>query len=239
MATFVLVPGAWLGGWCWTDVARLIRSEGHDAVAITLTGLAEREHLLSPTVGLDTHVEDVVGALVNEDLHDVFLVGHSYGGTVIAVAAARVPERLRGLVYLDASIPTNGQSNNDALPRRIANMVRERARESGEGWRVPPPPAADWGLDDDTRAWVVPKLTPHPLKSLEDPARVHAEILATLDRAFLRTSLPSSLYRPFFDRALAERWWCRELNGGHYAMFTAPKVFAAALVEFADESGAE
>ena len=120
----------------------------------------------------------------------MFLVGHSYGGTVITVAAARAPERLRGLVYLDASIPTNGQSNNDVLPQRIGNMVRERARECGDGWRVPPPLATDWGLDDGTRALVVPKLTPHPLKSLEDPARVHAGILATLPRAFLRTSPP-------------------------------------------------
>ena len=235
MATFVLVPGAWLGGWCWTDVAHLIRSAGHDAVAMTLTGLADRVHLLTPAVGLDTHVEDVVGALVDEDLHDVFLVGHSYGGTVITVAAARAPERLRGLVYLDASIPTNGQSNNDVLPQRIGNMVRERARECGDGWRVPPPLATDWGLDDGTRALVVPKLTPHPLKSLEDPARVHAGILATLPRAFLRTSLPSGVYQPFFERARAEGWRCRELNGGHYAMLTVPNVVVTALLELVDE----
>jgi len=201
---------------------------------MTLTGLAERVHLLTPVVGLDTHAEDVVGALVNEDLHDVFLVGHSYGGTVITVAAARAPERLRGLVYLDATIPTNGQSNNDVLPPHIANMVRERARESGEGWRVPPPLATDWGLDDGTRAWVLPKLTPHPLKSLEDPACVHAGILATLPRAFIRTSLPSGVYQPFFERARAEGWRCRELNGGHYAMLTVPNVVVTALLDVAD-----
>jgi pimeloyl-ACP methyl ester carboxylesterase len=238
MATFVLVPGAWLGGWCWCDVARLILCAGHDAVTITLTGLAESGHLLTPAVGLETHIEDVVAALVHEDLHDVFLVGHSYGGTVITVAAARVPERLRGLVYLDAAIPTNGQSNNDVLPSRIGKMLREHARECGDGWRVPPPPDIDWGLDDGTRAWVVPRLTPHPLKSLEDPARFHAGILATLPRAFLRTSLPSGVYQPFFERARAEGWQCRELNGGHYAMLTVPNVVATALLELAEERGA-
>jgi len=135
MATFVLVPGAWLGGWCWRDVARLVREAGHDAVAITLTGLAERAHLLTPAVGLDTHMEDVVRTLVGEDLHDVVLVGHSYGGTVTTVAAGRVPERLRGLVYLDATIPTNGRSNNDVLPPTMTScpLVSPRWFESSLG----------------------------------------------------------------------------------------------------------
>jgi pimeloyl-ACP methyl ester carboxylesterase len=238
MATFVLVPGAWLGGWCWRDVTRLIRGAGHDAVAVTLTGLAERSHLLTPEVGLDTHVEDAVRVLVDEDLHDVILVGHSYGGTVTTVAAGRVPERLRGLAYLDATIPTNGQSNNDVLPPRIANMVRELARECGDGWRVPPPPAIDWGLDDETRAWIVPKLAPHPLKSLEDPARFNPGILATLPCSFLRTSPPTSVYQTFLQRARAEGWRCRELSGGHYAMLAVPHVVATALLELADERGA-
>jgi pimeloyl-ACP methyl ester carboxylesterase len=133
MATFVLVPGAWLGGWCWRQVAGQLRSAGHDAVAITLTGVAERAHLLTAAVGLDTHVDDVVGVFLSGDLRDAVLVGHSYGGTVITAAAARVRERLRGLVYLDASVPMHGESNNDVLPPRIAAMVRERARKDGDG----------------------------------------------------------------------------------------------------------
>jgi pimeloyl-ACP methyl ester carboxylesterase len=158
MATFVLVPGAWLGGCCWRHVVRWRRGAGHDAVAITLTGLAERAHLLTPAVGLDTHVDDVLGALVDKNLRDVVLVGHSCGGIVITATAGR--ERLRSLVYLDASVPANGQSNNDVLLPSIGAMVRDRARE-GDGWRVPPPPAIEWELDADTRAWVVPRLTPH------------------------------------------------------------------------------
>lgn len=141
MAAFVLVPGAWLGGWCWRDLASRLRSAGHDAVPITLTGLAERAHLLTSAVGLDTHVEDVVGALVYEDLQGVFPVGHSYGGTVITAAAVRVRERLRGLIYLDASVPADGQSNNDVLPPHLVAMIGEAAREGGDGWRVPRRPS--------------------------------------------------------------------------------------------------
>jgi len=235
MATFVLVPGAWLGGWCWRDVAQLLRNAGHDAVAVTLTGLAERAHLLTPTVGLDTHIEDVVGALIYENLHDVFLVGHSYGGVVVTAAATRLRERLRRLVYLDASVPENGLSNNDVLPPRIVETIRASARESGDGWRVPPPAAIDWGLDDGTRARVVAKLTPHPLKSLEDPMRLPAGALNALPRAFLRTSPPLGAYQTFFERARAEGWPCQELDGGHYAMLTAPNVVAMALLSVAGE----
>src|SRR5215470_5528053 len=235
MATFVLVPGAWLGGWCWRDVAHLLRSAGHDAIAITLTGLAERAHLLTPAVGLDTHVEDVARALVYENLHDVILVGHSYGGVVVTTAAARVSERLRSLVYLDASIPENGRSNNEVLPSRIGEMIRESARDAGDGWRVPPPADVDWGLDDDTHAWVVSRLTPHPLKSLEDPAHLLGGTLTAVPRAFLRTSPSSGAYQPFFERARREGWLCHELDGGHYAMLTAPKVVATALLSLAGE----
>jgi pimeloyl-ACP methyl ester carboxylesterase len=193
--------------------------------------------LLTPAVGLDTHVEDVVGAVVSGDLHDVFLIGHSYGGIVITAAAARVCERLRALVYLDASIPADGQSNNDVLPPRIAALVRESAQYGGDGWRVPSPPPIDWGLDDDTRAWVAPRLTPHPLKSLEDPVRLGWGATAAPARVFLRTSPPSSFYQTFLEQARTEGWPCQELEGGHYSMLTEPKVVATALVELARERG--
>jgi len=235
MATFVLVPGAWLGGWCWRNVARLLRSAGHDAITITLTGLAERAHLLTPAVDLGTHIEDVVGALIYEDQQNVFLVGHSYGGVVVTAAAARLPERVRGLVYLDASVPENGLSNHDVLPQRVRETIWESARNGGDGWRVPPPAAIDWGLDDGTRAWVAPRLTPHPLKSLEDPAHLPAGSLAEVPRAFLRSSPSSSVYQSFLERARVEGWLCHELDGGHYAMLTAPNVVATALLSVAGE----
>src|SRR5687768_18076653 len=116
MATFVLVHGAFVGGWCWRWVAPYLRGAGHDVYCPTLTGSGERVHLASPRVDLATHVEDVVNVLHYEDLRGVVLVGHSYGGMVITGAAERVSERLARLVYLDAFVPQDGQALADLLP---------------------------------------------------------------------------------------------------------------------------
>src|SRR5712692_8234402 len=110
MATFVLVHGAWLGGWCWQRVSPLLREAGSEVFAPTLTGLGERAHLLSLEIDLETHVRDVCGVLECENLKDVVLVGHSYGGMVITGVAERSAKRLSQLVYLDAFVPTDGQS---------------------------------------------------------------------------------------------------------------------------------
>jgi len=227
MATFILVPGAWLGGWCWDDVAQLLRAAGHGVITVTLTGLAERAHLLTTEIGLDTHVGDVADILVGEDLGDAILVGHSYGGTVIASLAERVPERLRCLVFLDASVPDDGQSNNDTLPPELVAMIRESAHRGGDGWRVPPPAPTDWRLDEELRA----RLTPHPLRSLEQPAALRSAASRRVRRAFLRTSPPTSFYQQILERARVDGWYWRELEGGHYAMITAPLVVATALIE--------
>jgi pimeloyl-ACP methyl ester carboxylesterase len=113
VATFVLVPGGCLGGWAWQRVARHLRTAGHEVYPVTLTGLGDRAHLTP--LGFDGHVVDVVALLVAEDLHDVVLVGHSYGGTVASAVAYRSPERLAHLAYVDAIVPTDGQSNADAV----------------------------------------------------------------------------------------------------------------------------
>src|ERR1700761_2935864 len=105
MATFVLVHGAWQGGWTWSRVTPLLRAQGHVVHTPTLTGCAERVQSLSPQTGLETHVEDIAGLLLFERLHDVILVGHSYAGQVIAGTASRLPDRIRQLVYLDAFLP--------------------------------------------------------------------------------------------------------------------------------------
>src|SRR5438132_4781326 len=114
MATFVVVPGASAGAWSWNRlVIPMLRRKGHDVYAVTLTGLGERIHLASPEVDLETHIQDVVNVLFYEDLRDVVLVGHSYGGMVITGVADRAPERLRQLVYLDAAVPSDGQAIAD------------------------------------------------------------------------------------------------------------------------------
>src|SRR5262249_37605119 len=116
MATFVLVHGAWHGSWCWKRVREALRARGHVVFTPTLTGVGERPHLLAPDINLDTHIEDVANLIRLEELTDVVLCGHSYGGCVIGGVVDRVPERIGALVYLDAFILENGQSLHDTLP---------------------------------------------------------------------------------------------------------------------------
>jgi len=231
MAVFVLVPGAWLGGWCWRDVAAPLRRLGHTVVPVTLTGLGERAHLLSREVGLDTHVGDLVGLLHHRDLKDVALVGHSYGGTVVTAVAERMPERIARLVYLDASVPRDGQSNNDVIGVEMATRLRASADAEGEGWRVPPAPYVLENLADRVRPWAAARLKPHPLRCFDDRVTLGSQMAAALPRAFIRTSPRSQLYAELIARARAAGWHCRELEGGHYAMMTQPQAVADALNE--------
>ena len=137
MATYVLVHGAWAGGWMWRDVARVLRSAGHEVFAPTLTGLGERVHLASPAIDLDTHVLDVVNVLRYERLERVVLVGYSYGGMVVTGVAEHLPERVARLVYLDAFVPFDGESAADLLGAARAGLFIQAAKRLGDGWRVP------------------------------------------------------------------------------------------------------
>ena len=110
MAQFVLVHGAWHGAWCWRDVLPLLWQAGHRAHAVTLTGLGDRSHLLSPSIDLDTHIQDVVATIEAEELTDVVLVGHSYAGMLITAVADLIPKKLSRLVYVDAVVPKPGES---------------------------------------------------------------------------------------------------------------------------------
>ena len=135
MATFVLVHGAFVGGWCWRWVAPYLRAAGHEVHAPTLTGLGERVHLASPQIDLDTHLQDVVNLLHYEDLTGVILVGWSYGGMVVAGVADRVPERIAHVVYFDSDVPRDGDTS---VPPGQHAAREELARAHGDGWRVPP-----------------------------------------------------------------------------------------------------
>jgi pimeloyl-ACP methyl ester carboxylesterase len=231
MPMFLFVPGAWLGGWCWRDVAPALQAGDHGVVCPTLTGLGERAHLLSPQIGLQTHIADIVGVLHYHDLNGVTLVGHSYGGTVITAVAEQVPERIRRLVYLDASVPRDGESNNDVIGPEMAAQLRSSAMSGGEGWRVPPARYVGERLSDAMRPWVEARLTPHPLLCFDEPVQLRSSAAAALPRAFIRSSLQSDLYKGLIDRARAAGWYCRDLKGGHYPMFTEPQAVAAALSE--------
>ena len=178
MRTYVLVHGGGHGGWCYQPVARILRAKGQEVYTPTLTGLGEREHLKSPAVDLDMHITDVVKLMQFEDLRDVILVGHSYGGMVITGVADRAVDRVGHIVYLDAANPVNGQSLVD-----VAGPVILAARTGGrmvDGMELVLYPGEDpmsfYGVTDPEQiAWMKTKLTPHPWKCFEQKLVLHDE----------------------------------------------------------------
>ncbi len=238
MATYVLVHGGGHGGWCYQRVARLLRDAGHDVYTPTLTGLGERSHLLGPAVDLSLHIEDIVAVLRTEDLHDVILVGHSYGGMVITGAADRAVDRVAKLVYLDAATPVNGQSLRD-----VAGPIIEAVRPMGavvDGIELVLLPAPEAGLlygvtDPADLAWMAERLTPHPwvcfeekLELTNEPALwaipqyhvVCTSTLATRDPALMEAA------------SQAGRLW--DIDTGHDLMLTEPEACAGALLQVAE-----
>src|SRR5438309_7653299 len=177
-ATYVLVHGGGHGGWCYQRVARILRSAGHDVHTPTLTGLGERSHLMRPGIDLDTHILDIVNVLHYEDLRDVILVGHSYGGMVITGAADRASDRVGRLVYLDAANPKNGESLVD-----VAGKIILATREFGQtvdGVELvlfPDPEIRKlFGVTDpDDLDWMTEHLTPHPWACFEQKLRLTNE----------------------------------------------------------------
>src|SRR6266487_4059585 len=164
MATFVLGHG----GWCWQQVIPFLEEASHEVYAPTLTGLAERASELSPDVGLDTHIQDIEGLLVEKNLPGVILVGHSYGGMVITGVVDAVPERIAHLVYLDTFVPRDGESLADISPM-VIRLLRKQAQAHGDGWRIDPLGGTYGVKTEPDRSWLRSKLTPQPLKTLEQP----------------------------------------------------------------------
>lgn len=232
MATFVLVHGAWHGGWCWQRVAPLLRAAGHEVYTPTLTGLGERAHLGSAETTLDTHITDVVNVLAYEELTGAILVGHSYAGVVVSGVAQRVPERLAHLVYLDAFLPRDGQAMLDLIPSAAAASVRERAATEGAGWRIPPQPAAWYGITDPADAgWVEAKLVAQPLGTFAQAVRLDGT--APVAATYVLCTQPPGFARTAEQVRHAPGWRYRELATGHDAMITMPRETADLLLDVA------
>ena len=140
MSTYVLVHGAWHGSWCWQRVRKALQQQGHQVFTPTLTGLGERSHLLSQQINLETHIADVVNLIKWEELSDVILCGHSYGGAVISGTADRIANKISALVYLDAFVLDNGQTLNETVPAPMRDAQIEGAKLVGDGWKIPPIP---------------------------------------------------------------------------------------------------
>lgn len=239
MATYVLIHGGGHGGWCYQPVANLLRARGHDVYAPSLTGLADREHLMSDAIDLNTHITDVVKLLQYEDLQDVILVGHSYGGMVITGVADRVPERIANVVYLDAAYPMDGQSLVDVAGEVILE-AREKARVV-DGIELVLFPGDDpmnfYGVTDPEQiAWMEPKLTPHPWKCFETKLQLNDEAtMRAIPQSFILSSVQTELLNDEMRAgllALCEgRLW--EIATGHDLMISEPEATADALLEIA------
>ncbi|HTV38518.1 MAG TPA: alpha/beta hydrolase [Xanthobacteraceae bacterium] len=232
MATFVLVHGAWHGAWCWRRVARLLRSAGHEVFTPTLTGLAERSHLLNPAINVDTHILDVVNEIKWQELKDVVLVGHSYGGMIISGAAEKMETAISSFVMLDAFMPEDGQSVVDIYPPEMREPVLAAFRS---GTTSLPPRAAAWfRVNEKDRAWVDAQCTPQPIQcSLQKLALSGAR-----ERIGRKTYIRASGYpNPYFDAALAsaraKNWHVYEVACGHDVMLDMPERLTEILLEAA------
>jgi pimeloyl-ACP methyl ester carboxylesterase len=234
MSTYVLVHGAWHGSWCWKRVRKALEAQGHEVFTPTLTGVGERSHLLSPQINLETHILDVVNLIRWEELSNVVLCGHSYGGVVVKGAADRVPDRIGALVYLDAFVPEKEQSLHDTLPPEQKNAQHEGARIHGDGWKVPPITAARFNVNAKDAAWMDRQCTMHPLATFDDPLRLSGGIDAVKNVTFiLATGYEGSPFGQFYERAKNKGWKTLSMACGHDVMLDMPKELTEALVDAA------
>jgi len=234
MATFVLVTGAWHGSWCWKRVRNALTAQGHAVFTPTLTGLCERRHLLSRDVDLHTHIDDVANLIRWEELTDVVLVGHSYGGCVISGVADRMREKIAALVYLDAFVLENGQCLHDTLPAEHRQGQLEAAAALGDGWRVPPIPAAVFNVNAADRAWVDAQCTDQPLASFQQKLHLDSSAPAVGSIHYIYAAgWEGTPFTGFYESAKARGWSTREIACGHDVMLDRPEELTAALLQAA------
>lgn len=245
MATFVLVPGFWLGGWAWEGVTRVLRATGHDVYPVTLTGLGDRVHLARPEVDLETHINDVVNVIVYGGLHDVVLVGHSGGGMPVAGAADRVPERIRRVAYVESGPLPDGIAQIDVHPPEARKRIEAQVAEEGDGWRIPVPawddPSADpvnlAGLGPAELAAMRERAAPQPVRTATDSQQRSRRV--PVPETLVACTFPEEGVRkmlaekhPMFAGFAGEPRVVA-LPTGHWPMFSRPEDTALALVEVA------
>lgn len=234
MTTFLLVHGAWHGGWCYKRVAELLRAKGHVVYTPTCTGLGERSHLFNRDLDLDFHITDIMNVIKWEELEDFVLVGHSWGGMVITGVADHVPEKVRRLVYLDAFVPENGKSELDYLPAELVEAMRADAAEFDNGTR--PIPAEAFHVNDKDAAWVNQMCVMHPLNSMGQPIELTGGIdRLRNERVFVwNEGFAEGPFKQFFDvLATDPAWITYQTPAGHDVMLDMPDEVVRILLEVA------
>ncbi len=232
MATFVLVHGAWHGAWCWRRVVRLLAKNGHEVFTPTLTGVGERSHLLNPSINVDTHILDVANVMKWQELNDVVLVGHSYGGMVVSGVVERMEKAIASLVMLDAFMPEDGQAVLDIYPQALHEPLLAALRSGAT--TIAPRAAALFKVNEKDRAWVDAQCTPQPIQCWLQKLK----LTGARDRVARKTFIRAAGYpSPYFDAALAsaraKNWRIYELPCGHDVMLDMPERLAEILQEAA------
>jgi pimeloyl-ACP methyl ester carboxylesterase len=231
--TFVLVHGAWHGGWCWQRVADRLRRGGHTVFTPTLTGLGERSHLLRAGIDLTTHVTDVVNVMKWEGLSDVVLCGHSYGGMVISGVAEQKAPAIRSIVFLDAFVPQNGEAVQDLTGPAVQDIARASLQRGDLA--MPPRSAEAFGVNAADRPWVDRLCVGQPIGTFTEKM----VLTGARDRIARKSYIRAASYaNPGFDRALAaakadRSWRTYEVPCGHDVMVDMPDRLAEILLDVA------
>ena len=231
--TFVLVHGAWHGAWCWRRVADLLERQGHKVFTPTLTGLGERSHLMSKDIRLATHVTDVVNLMKWEQLTDVVLCGHSYGGMVVSGAAEQMAGQIGSIVFLDAFVPDNGEALADLTGAATLDLLRA-AKDKGE-IGIPARTAASFNVNEKDRAWVDAKCVPQPINTFLDKMTLSGARERIAKKSYIRAVINAN---PGFDKAMARAkadasWRTYEVTCGHDVMVDMPERLTEILLEVA------
>jgi pimeloyl-ACP methyl ester carboxylesterase len=230
MTNFVLVHGGFHGGWSYRRVAKLLRQAGHEVYTPTLTGLGERSHLAVMPINLDTHIADIINTILWEDLSDVVLVGHSYGGMVITGVADRISDRISALVYLDALVPEDGDTLLSRRPQFMDPFIARVAK--GGGLMVSPLPASakDTSLPEDW-AWIDEKSTPHPFACFVQAIKLSGRGEAVAKRVYVYAA--GGTFDGMYDRFRTDAG-ARVMSVGsssHSMMIDSPERVAEILIE--------
>ena len=237
MATIVLAHGAWSAAWAWKKMRPLFAAAGHQFFSPTYTGLGERAHLAHHEINLTTHINDVSAVFEFEDLKDVTLLGHSYGGMVVTGVADRLQSRIRRVVYIDAFAPRDGESLFDLVgPKAEANM-RAGAEKDGNGWKLPINPMPADTTPEDV-AWATPRRRPQPIKTFEQKLRLETKEPSP-PRAYIyaKRNGPGDVFRQFGERAQKEAGWkYYDMDASHNPHITCPQDLMATLTRIMAET---
>jgi len=227
MTDFVLVQGAWIGGWYWRPIAQALRKSGHEAYAPTLTGLGERIHLMGPSINLDTHIADVVNVIKQEELSDVVLVGHSYGGMVITGVADALPGTIASMVYLDAFVPENGKALVNYLPSGHPGPA------PASDYTLAPLPAKFFGASAEVAALVDARTTPMPTACFTQSLKLTGGVNRVKKKSYIYCNVPApTTFTQFYDKLKNDpAWTVHTLPCTHLAQIDMPKELTQLLLQ--------